>query len=1153
MQPEPDHAKTIFLRAIEDQSPENWEAYLDEACGDDAPLRARVAQLLKSHQELGTFREEARAMGQTIDMPAEPVIAAVPGTQIGPYKLVQQIGEGGMGVVYMAEQAAPVRRTVALKIIKPGMDTREVIARFEAERQALALMDHPNIARVFDAGATAAGRPYFVMELVRGVPITEYCDQNNLPVHERLELFVTVCHAVQHAHQKGIIHRDIKPSNVLVTLHDGRPVPKVIDFGVAKAIGQQLTDKTLFTQLAQIVGTPLYMSPEQAQLTGLDVDTRGDVYSLGVLLYELLTGSTPLERDRMKKAALDEIRRLIREEDPPSPSMRLSSTAGEAQTAVAAHRRLDPRGLSRLVRGDLDWIVMKALEKDRNRRYETANGFAADIGRYLCDEPVEACPPSSVYRFHKFARRNKAAFAIGSTVAAALLVAVMALAVSNSLVRRESAAKELALVEKSTALGEKDTALNEKQKALQTARFQEGLAKQNAATAEERSRELSRRLYLAQMNLAGNSTLDPRGTARVLELTSRWQPRPGEQDLRGWEWYYLDAYCNSERLTLRGHTGPVSSVAWNSTGTRLASGSFDHTVRIYEPATGTVLLVLRGHGDCVFSVAWNPQASQLATAGNDRTIRIWDGETGAEIGSLVGHTDVVRSVAWSPDGKQIVSASADRRLIIWDAATGRETLTLAGHDAEVLATAWSPDGQWIASGARGGVVTIWDSATGMASRSLRGEGHEVLCVAWSPDSTRLASAGGDARNCRIWDVDSGRQIHQLLGHLYEINAIDWSPDGTQLVTACRDKAIRIWDAASGRQTTLLHGHTDSVTAARWSPDGKEIASSSHDLGVKLWNLKAGAEKLTFRGHTGAVLGVSWSPDGRMIATASEDRQVKVWDAAMGRLVQNFIGHSAGVLAVAWSPDGTCLASGGDDRGIIVWNSTTGEQIRTLVGNTAKVESVAWSPDSSQIAAVGHDRTLRVWNAASGETVCDMRVASRMRTVAWSPDGRRLALMSEECARVFDTVTWQELLQLSDHVLGIAWSPDGARLATCHTQGVVKIWNSETGAELFALRGHATWSNCVAWSPDGRRLASTSEDCTTKIWDTSDGSLALTLPGSGNWFFAAAWSPDGYSLAATSYDHTLTVWRTANAYERDRSPVIHIKPDIRGSVSVIGTN
>jgi len=433
--PQPD-IKTIFGKALEIDSAASRAAYLEAACAGKVALRAEVESLLAALNEAGSYME-GPAAARTIEMPAEPPGTTAPGTVIGQYKLLQQIGAGGMGVVYMAEQAAPVRHKVALKIVKPGMDTREVIARFEAERQALALMDHPNIARVFDGGATETGRPYFVMELVRGIPITDYCDENNLPVHERLELFITVCHAVQHAHQKGIIHRDIKPSNVLVTLHDGRPVPKVIDFGVAKAIGQQLTDKTLFTQFAQMVGTPLYMSPEQAELTGQDVDTRGDVYSLGVLLYELLTGTTPFERVRMKQAALDEIRRMIREEDPPSPSARLSTTAGETQTAVAAHRRVDPRGLNRLMRGDLDWIVMKALEKDRTRRYETANAFAADIGRYLSDEPVEACPPSSAYRFRKFARRNRGVLGAAALVGTGLIATLIGLLISNGLIREE--------------------------------------------------------------------------------------------------------------------------------------------------------------------------------------------------------------------------------------------------------------------------------------------------------------------------------------------------------------------------------------------------------------------------------------------------------------------------------------------------------------------------------------------------------------------------------------------------------------------------------------------------------------------------------------------------------------------------------------------
>jgi serine/threonine protein kinase/Flp pilus assembly protein TadD len=425
--------QAIFVAAVGKVPPEQWEAYARQACAGDERLLARVRQLLRAHAEAGSFMDApAPELYATADAPP---LCEGPGTLIGPYKLLEQIGEGGFGVVFMAEQTQPVRRKVALKVVKPGMDTRQVVARFEAERQALALMDHPNIARVFDGGTTASGRPYFVMELVRGVPVTDFCDRDRLGVRERLGLFVDVCSAVQHAHQKGIIHRDLKPSNVLVTRHDDRAVVKVIDFGVAKATGQQLTDKTLFTNFAQMIGTPLYMSPEQAQMSGLDVDTRSDVYALGVLLYELLTGTTPFDQERLRTAGYDEIRRIIREEEPPRPSTRLS-TRGQDGATVTANREGDPRGLSQLCRGELDWIVMKAMEKDRNRRYESASAFAADVRRYLNDEPVLACPPSRWYKFRKFARRNRGALLSASAGVLVLLLALIGLAVSNVLIRQ---------------------------------------------------------------------------------------------------------------------------------------------------------------------------------------------------------------------------------------------------------------------------------------------------------------------------------------------------------------------------------------------------------------------------------------------------------------------------------------------------------------------------------------------------------------------------------------------------------------------------------------------------------------------------------------------------------------------------------------------
>jgi len=407
----------IFLAAVERHPPEEWDSYLDQVCAGDDEMRRQVNLLLKAHREAGSVPGAApRGLDET---DTYPVAAERPGAVIGPYKLLQQIGEGGMGTVFMAEQTRPVHRKVAVKVIKAGMDSKQFISRFEAERQALAVMDHVNIARVLDAGTTESGLPYFVMELVHGVPITKYCDDNRLSPRERLELFVPVCQAIQHAHQKGIIHRDIKPSNVMITLYDGKPVPKVIDFGVAKATEQKLTERTLFTKYGTMVGTLEYMSPEQAEMSALGVDTRSDIFSLGVLLYELLTGSTPLSHKRLKEAAYAEILRLIKEEEPPKPSTRLSDS-GEALASISANRHTEPAKLTKLVRGELDWIVMKALEKDRNRRYETANGFVQDVQRYLADEPVQACPPSARYRLKKFLRRNK-----GPVMAASLALLIL--------------------------------------------------------------------------------------------------------------------------------------------------------------------------------------------------------------------------------------------------------------------------------------------------------------------------------------------------------------------------------------------------------------------------------------------------------------------------------------------------------------------------------------------------------------------------------------------------------------------------------------------------------------------------------------------------------------------------------------------------------
>jgi len=495
---DPKRVQAVFLAAVEHEDLTSRAAVIDRECGADIALRHGVEALLKARDQpdsqldqpiiptapldAGTLTEPGDDGGAGIvaeptdatrdhtpspddtDRPAPRPITEGPGTRIGPYKLREKIGEGGMGVVYLAEQEKPVRRRVALKIIKPGMDTEQVVTRFEAERQALALMDHPSIARVLDAGATDTGRPYFVMELVKGVPITDYCDTVHLTPNQRLELFIPVCQAIQHAHQKGIIHRDVKPSNVLVAMQDGKPVPKIIDFGIAKATEQRLTERSLFTQHGTIMGTLEYMSPEQAELSAMDVDTRTDVYALGVLLYELLTGSTPLERSRVRESGYAEILRRIREEEPPRPSTRLSESR-QRLPSVAAQRRTEPARLTKLVRGELDWIVMKALEKDRTRRYETASGFARDIERYLAGDLVEAGPPSASYRLRKYARKHRAALVTAG--AFALLLATAAI-VSAYLAVRATSAEVLAnrrLAETTEAKQATDLALKQSEEA----------------------------------------------------------------------------------------------------------------------------------------------------------------------------------------------------------------------------------------------------------------------------------------------------------------------------------------------------------------------------------------------------------------------------------------------------------------------------------------------------------------------------------------------------------------------------------------------------------------------------------------------------------------------------------------------------------------
>jgi WD40 repeat protein/serine/threonine protein kinase len=1095
--------ESVFTEALEIDDLQERAAFLDRACAGNPALRKNVQSLLSAYGAGQFLERPAPALAATIDEP----VSERPGAAVGPYKLLEQIGEGGFGVVFLAEQTQPVRRKVALKVLKPGMDSKQVVARFEAERQALALMDHPHIAKVLDGGETASGRPYFVMELIRGTPLTDFCDQNQLSVRERLGLFVDVCAAVQHAHQKGVIHRDLKPSNVLVSRHDTTPVVKVIDFGVAKALGQELTEKTLFTGLAQMVGTPLYMSPEQAGMSDLDIDTRSDVYSLGVLLYELLTGTTPFDRQRLRTAGYDEIRRIIREEEPPKPSTRLSQSAGSLPS-LSAQRQTEPLKLTRLVRGELDWIVMRALEKDRNRRYESASAFAADVQRYLADEPVLACPPSALYRFGKFARRKKAVLITASLVGLVVLLAAVGLVASNAQIREE----------------QKQT--------------REEQRKTEEALKREKQTQYYQRIALAAQARANSQASHAEG---LLGLCP--------DEFRGWEWHYLKRLPFAQFPTLH-HPAAVTRVTFSPDGRLIASGALDGEVKVWDAQTGALLHTLPRHPQVIHGLTFSPDGRLLATGGEDRQdllgVRIWSPATGKLLGELPGHSSQMRALAFSPDGRLLASAYRDEGVRLWEVATRREVLRLPEKRVARNGLAFRAGGRQLTTVRDDGVVKIWDTASGGPVTTFHGAIRWVWPVAFSP-SGRLLAMGSEDGTVKVWETESWKEVHTLEAHTSFVNSLAFGADDRRLATAGDDRTLKLWDLATGeealrevcprevkslefspdghrllwggadgivevwdgrpwsegesnRQGIVLSGHRHRVVETAFSPDGKRLASASWDKAVKIWDLAAartgGSKPLlhTLSGHRARLTGVAFSPDGRHVASASWDETVKVWDAGSGQEVATLAGKAGPVYGVAFSPaDGNVLASAHHDGTVRIWNWATHQQLLPIPAHEHPVLGVAFSPDGRLLASAGGKTgSVGIWKAATGEKVHRFRPQPTIvRCVAFSPNGQQLASAwgLKGTVSIWDVTTGaeQRTLKQGTRVVRVAFSPDGRRLATVSQDEKVRLYDLTTGQELGAVRGHVgdVWG--VAFSPDGRHLAACSGYKgwgEIRLWDTA---------------------------------------------------------------------
>jgi eukaryotic-like serine/threonine-protein kinase len=1071
-----------------DLPPESREAFLADECSGDAGFRARIERLLEAHAREGDTLIPALERVTDSDIPSH----------IGSYSIVGILGEGGMGVVYEAEQTVPLVRRVALKVIREGMWSSEVVARFEAERQALALMDHPNIARVFDAGIAESGRPFFVMELVRGVPLLEYCDQHRLTIRQRLDLFVPLCLAVQHAHQKGIIHRDLKPANVLVLERDGVPVPKVIDFGVAKAVGWALTTEPAVTLHGQLVGTPAYMSPEQAGTSGLDVDTRSDVFSLGVMLYELLLGTLPV--DPQEVGVHEFIARLVRlETDPPVPSAVLSRHSA-VPNVVASRRSADPARLPRELKGDLDWIIMKAMEKDRSLRYASAGELALDIGRHLRDEPVLARMPGPSYRLKKFIRRHRASVAAAAVVLLALGVGAAAITVGLfRATRAERAARE-------------EAARAREMESRANLRLRDSLLAQARATRSTRSpgrRYVALDLLTRAAAIRRGSDLRDEAVAALmlpdLRTVTEW-PLP-DPDRR----YIVEIAPTLDRYLLGFEDGRLE-VHFASGGPPVLLRESGLPVRVARFSPDGRLVAVKCH---------------RAGEGGRADFRVCEVSSGREVYSFEGVV-ARRAFDFSPDGREIVHVTPDRTLTLLDLASGRTRLrrrlsstpytvrfrpdgsaiALALEDMEVvvlgrdgrrllriecraapLTVNWSGDGRFLGAGLADYSASIWDAGNGDRITSLRGHQAEVVAVVFNPAAPIVATYSWDETS-RFWELATGREVlvagAQVRGFSADGHAASFVTRGT----------AGVWELLYGEAFRVFHGHSGKgPVSLRFDADSKRLVSAGPD-GALVWDAETGSKLATL--PSGDTKDALFDPKDGSVITCGDNGSAR-WPTGEGarskRRVSSARLSPRACAAVASSGDGMVTAFLEEPSVRLSLRDAGRTKLFDAFPGISDVEA---SSDGKWVAGGNWrgDRTL-VWEVSTGRVAARLLPDTPSVNVRFSPDGIWLATGSSDDYRLWRTGTWGQVMRVprpkrfSDLPGQLDFSGDSRLLAVQVDQTRIRVLHVPSGRLAWDIEMPEPQAvTALRFSGDCRRLAAATSTNQVLVWDLERISEAL---------------------------------------------------------------